>query len=92
MPSKLPPYTAVVVGLAPEQFTYERLTDAFRAVRGGAALVAVHKGRYLQGSGGLVLGPGPFVAGTTPALAHPRTSPLVGLGAIDTTPSVSWQP
>nr|CDJ95594.1 Haloacid dehalogenase hydrolase domain containing protein [Haemonchus contortus] len=53
---------AVVVGLAPSEFHFERLNDAFKLVLNGAQLVAVHKGRYYKRADGLALGPGPFVA------------------------------
>jgi hypothetical protein len=41
---------AVVLGLAPEAFHYERLNDAFRLLlhQPEAPLIAVHKGRYLK--------------------------------------------
>ncbi|EPB71212.1 HAD hydrolase family [Ancylostoma ceylanicum] len=53
---------AVVVGLAPSEFHFEKLNDAFKLVLNGAELVAVHKGRYYKRDDGLALGPGPFVA------------------------------
>ncbi|KJH52342.1 HAD hydrolase family [Dictyocaulus viviparus] len=53
---------AVVIGLAPSEFHFEKLNDAFKLVLNGARLVAVHKGRYYRRSDGLALGPGPFVA------------------------------
>ncbi|VDO89086.1 unnamed protein product [Heligmosomoides polygyrus] len=52
---------AVVVGLAPSEFHFERLNDAFKLVL-SAELIAVHKGRYYRRADGLALGPGPFVA------------------------------
>ncbi|CAG0913194.1 unnamed protein product [Notodromas monacha] len=52
----------VVVGLAPEKFSYENLNEAFRLVHAGASLIAVHKARYYKRNDGLALGPGPFVA------------------------------
>ncbi|CAE8738020.1 unnamed protein product [Polarella glacialis] len=56
---------AVVIGHAPEHFHYERLREAFRVLMADETnvLVAVHKGRYFQGSGGFELGLGAFVAG-----------------------------
>ncbi|CAE8702907.1 unnamed protein product, partial [Polarella glacialis] len=56
---------AVVIGHAPEHFHYERLREAFRVLMADETnvLVAVHKGRYFQGSGGFELGLGGFVAG-----------------------------
>ncbi|VDM63024.1 unnamed protein product [Angiostrongylus costaricensis] len=52
---------AVVIGLAPSEFHFEKLNDAFKLVL-NAHLVAVHKGRYYRRADGLALGPGPFVA------------------------------
>ena len=50
---------AVVVGLAPSQFNYEALTDAFRLIKNqGAPLIAIHKARYFAKTDGLALGPG----------------------------------
>uniref|UniRef100_A0A7E4W3J9 Haloacid dehalogenase-like hydrolase domain-containing protein 2 n=1 Tax=Panagrellus redivivus TaxID=6233 RepID=A0A7E4W3J9_PANRE len=56
---------AVVVGLAPSQFHFERLNSAFRLLHANsdAVLIGIHKGRYYQRKDGLALGPGPFVAG-----------------------------
>lgn len=52
---------AVVVGLAPSQFTFPNLNKAFRLLVNGAKLVAIHKGRYYKQKDGFSLGPGPFV-------------------------------
>ncbi|KAK0410341.1 hypothetical protein QR680_005075 [Steinernema hermaphroditum] len=52
---------AVVVGLSPSQFHFERMNEAFRLLLAGAKFVAVHKGRYYKREDGLSLGPGPFV-------------------------------
>jgi ribonucleotide monophosphatase NagD (HAD superfamily) len=50
---------AVVVGLAPTQFHYAALTDAFRLIKNkGAPLIAIHKARYFATKEGLSLGPG----------------------------------
>jgi len=54
---------AVVVGLAPSDFYYDKLNQAFRLLLNGAPLVAIHKGRYYKKKDGLSLGPGAFVAG-----------------------------
>jgi HAD superfamily hydrolase (TIGR01450 family) len=52
----------VVVGLAPDALTYDRLNLAFRLLAKKALLVATHRGRTFRASdGGLSLGPGPFV-------------------------------
>lgn len=49
---------AVVVGLAPTMFHYEKLTEAFNTLSQGAELIAVNKSRYFQRSKGLALGAG----------------------------------
>ncbi|XP_077202845.1 haloacid dehalogenase-like hydrolase domain-containing protein 2 [Paroedura picta] len=54
---------AVVIGLAPDQFNYEMMNQAFRLILDGAPLIAVHKARYYKRKDGLALGPGPFVTG-----------------------------
>lgn len=68
-------YDAVVIGLAPKQFSYENLNLAFRILKGELnsqgskakkptqiPLIATHKAKYMQTESGLSLGPGPFVA------------------------------
>ncbi|RLN61511.1 hypothetical protein BBJ29_007300 [Phytophthora kernoviae] len=52
---------AVVVGLAPDQFHYSKLNEAFRALLDGGSLIALHEPRYFAAKDGLYLGPGPFV-------------------------------
>ncbi len=52
----------VVVGDLGEEWTFERLNLAFRALKRGAALVAIQKNRYWDPGGGLCLDAGPFVA------------------------------
>ncbi|XP_046401465.1 haloacid dehalogenase-like hydrolase domain-containing protein 2 [Ischnura elegans] len=52
---------AVVVGLAPSMFQYNKLNEAFRLLQGGAQLIAIHKSKYYRRGDGLALGPGPFV-------------------------------
>ncbi|KAG5882162.1 hypothetical protein JTB14_002887 [Gonioctena quinquepunctata] len=54
---------AVVVGLCPTEFHYERLNEAFRYLQAGAQLIAIHAGKYYRRSDGLALGPGCFVKG-----------------------------
>lgn len=55
---------AVVIGLAPDQFNYDKLSQAFRLIKEKqAALIAIHKARYMATSDGLSLGPGCFVTG-----------------------------
>jgi len=52
----------VLVGDLGAGFTFERLNAAFRSVRGGAGLVAVHRNRFWLPEGGPTLDAGPFVA------------------------------
>jgi HAD superfamily hydrolase (TIGR01458 family) len=68
------PYDSVVVGLAPDLFTYDNLNTAFRVLVGehesqrssapkhAIPFIATHKAKYIRSSdGALSLGPGPFV-------------------------------
>ena len=52
----------VVVGDLGEEWTFERLNLAFRALVGGAGLVAIQKNRYWDPGTGLSLDAGPFIA------------------------------
>jgi len=52
----------VVVGDLGEEWTFDRLNRAFRALMRGAALVAIQKNRFWDPGGGLCLDVGPFVA------------------------------
>ncbi|MGD8497173.1 MAG: TIGR01458 family HAD-type hydrolase [Gemmatimonadales bacterium] len=52
----------VLVGDLGSGFTFERLNEAFRSLRGGAGLVAVHRNRYWLPESGPTLDAGPFVA------------------------------
>ncbi|XP_044746431.1 haloacid dehalogenase-like hydrolase domain-containing protein 2 isoform X3 [Coccinella septempunctata] len=54
---------AVLVGLAPNEFHYERLNEAFRCLLNGSQLIAIHAGKYYKTESGLSLGPGCFVKG-----------------------------
>ena len=54
---------AVVVGDLGPGFTFERLNTAFRALLGGARLVAVHRNRWWLADGRETLDAGPFVVG-----------------------------
>ncbi|XP_066151418.1 haloacid dehalogenase-like hydrolase domain-containing protein 2 [Euwallacea fornicatus] len=54
---------AVVIGLAPTEFQYNRLNEAFRHLQNGAQLIAIHSGKYYKTNDGLSLGPGCFVKG-----------------------------
>ena len=50
------------VGDLGEEWTYDRLNRAFRALQAGAALVAIQKNRFWDPGGGLCLDAGAFVA------------------------------
>jgi HAD superfamily hydrolase (TIGR01458 family) len=52
----------VLVGDLGSGFTFARLNEAFRSLRGGAGLVAVHRNRYWLPEAGPTLDAGPFVA------------------------------
>ncbi|CAG9763167.1 unnamed protein product [Ceutorhynchus assimilis] len=54
---------SVVIGLAPTEFHYDRLNEAFRYLQNGAQLIAIHAGKYYKAPDGLSLGPGCFVKG-----------------------------
>jgi len=56
-----PPVAAVIVGDAGAQFTFARLNTAFRLVRAGARLVAVHRNRWWLTPDGITLDSGAFV-------------------------------
>ena len=52
---------AVLIGLAPSMFHYEKLTEAFDLISSqNADLIAVNKSRYFQRQSGLTLGAGEF--------------------------------
>jgi len=67
---------AVVIGLAPTEFHYNRLNEAFRYLQNGAKLIAIHAGKYYKTKDGLSLGPGCFVKGLE--YAAQCTATLVG--------------
>ncbi|CAB1081926.1 hypothetical protein D1AOALGA4SA_9566 [Olavius algarvensis Delta 1 endosymbiont] len=52
----------VVVGDMGERFNYDILNSAFLAVKAGAQLIALQKGRYWQKESGLAMDAGAFVA------------------------------
>jgi len=52
---------SVVVGLAPSQFTYSKMNEAFCLLKNGASLVAINKSRYFKKDEGLAIGTGAFV-------------------------------
>ena len=54
---------AVLVGDLGTEFTFERLNSAFRSLRAGASLVAIHRNRFWLTEQGPTLDAGPFVAG-----------------------------
>lgn len=66
----------VVVGDLGEAWTFERMNTAFRALLGGAKLVAIHKNRFWNPGGGRQLDAGPFVAALEYAAG--TTAVLVG--------------
>ncbi len=53
---------AVLVGDLGPGFTFERLDGAFRSLRDGARLVAIHRNRFWLTASGPTLDAGPFVA------------------------------
>jgi HAD superfamily hydrolase (TIGR01458 family) len=53
---------AVLVGDLGSGFTFERLNGAFRSLRAGARLVAIHRNRFWLPEEGPTLDAGPFVA------------------------------
>lgn len=53
----------VVIGGAGPEFGYDELNRAFRALQGGAPLVAMHRNLFWRTDGGLSLDSGAFVAG-----------------------------
>jgi HAD superfamily hydrolase (TIGR01458 family) len=57
------PYTHVLVGDCRDVLDYARLDGAFRALRAGAELVALQRGRYFLGADGDHLDTGAVVAG-----------------------------
>lgn len=59
-------HDSVVIGLAPENFSYDFLNEAFRILhhsKGKARLIAIHEGKYYKTKQGISLGPGCFVKG-----------------------------
>jgi HAD superfamily hydrolase (TIGR01458 family) len=67
---------AVLVGDLGADFTFERLNAAFRSLRAGARLVAIHRNRFWLTEQGPTLDAGPFVAGLEYASRQQAT--LVG--------------
>ncbi|XP_055620180.1 haloacid dehalogenase-like hydrolase domain-containing protein 2 [Toxorhynchites rutilus septentrionalis] len=59
-------HNAVVIGLAPEKFSYEYINEAFRILhqsKGTASLIAIHEGKFYKTTEGISVGPGCFVKG-----------------------------
>ena len=54
---------AVVIGDSPDEATYDNLNRAFRLIRGGAQLIAMHKNRWWLTPAGPTLDSGAYVAG-----------------------------
>jgi ribonucleotide monophosphatase NagD (HAD superfamily) len=81
-------HDAVVVGLAPDSFTYTILNQAFRilssqdngtAEPGRIPLLTTHRARYVRSSSGeLSLGPGPFVSALEVAVGEGCKAESVG--------------
>lgn len=66
----------VLIGLAPDKFSYSHMNEAMRILHRGGKLFAIHKGRYFKSKNGLTLGPGPFVT----ALEHACDTSAVIIG------------
>ena len=59
----MPKPAAVVIGDSPDEATYDNLNRAFRLIRGGAQLIAMHKNRWWLTPAGPTLDSGAYVAG-----------------------------
>ena len=53
---------AVVVGYAEDGFTFRNMNQAFRHLKAGAQLIATGRTRYFEGTEGLTLDAGPYIA------------------------------
>lgn len=67
---------AIVIGDVGSAWTYDLMQDLFRTVMAGAAIVAMHKGRYWQVEDGLRMDIGALVAGLEYATG--RTATVIG--------------
>lgn len=67
---------AVVVGDAEDDFSFKKMNEAFRLLKGGAQLLATGRTRYFEGDHGLELDAGPYVA----ALEYAAETSAVVLG------------
>ncbi|KAJ3317440.1 hypothetical protein HDV06_001555 [Boothiomyces sp. JEL0866] len=54
---------AVVIGLSPSNFNYDKLNEAYSIIESGGDFMAIHKAKYYKTSKKMELGPGCFVAG-----------------------------
>ncbi|KAJ3268352.1 hypothetical protein HDV01_003091 [Terramyces sp. JEL0728] len=54
---------AVVIGLSPSNFNYEKLNQAYSIIADGGEFISIHKAKYYKTSKKMELGPGCFVAG-----------------------------
>lgn len=80
--------TSVVVGDAGDDFSYQGLTRAFRALLDGAVFLALEYDRYWMDTDGLSLSAGPFVAALeyaagVPAMLIGKPSPAFFRQALD---------
>uniref|UniRef100_A0A1A9WGT9 Haloacid dehalogenase-like hydrolase domain-containing protein 2 n=1 Tax=Glossina brevipalpis TaxID=37001 RepID=A0A1A9WGT9_9MUSC len=59
------PFDSVMIGLAPEEYSYENLNKAFNILltNKNAKLIAMQKGKYYKRKNDLTLGPGLYVKG-----------------------------
>lgn len=79
----------IVIGDIGDRWDYHLLSELFAAIIDGAKLVALHKGRYYQGSEGLILDIGGFVAaleyatGTTATVIGKPSAPFFHSAAAD---------
>lgn len=81
-------HDAVVIGLAPDSFTYSTLNQAFRILssqgnnsdqQGQIPLLTTHRARYVRSSSvELSLGPGPFVSALEMAVGEECKAESVG--------------
>ncbi|MFJ7271064.1 HAD-IIA family hydrolase [Streptomyces sp. NPDC099050] len=76
-----PPYTHVLIGDCRDTLDYSALDGAFRAVRGGAELLALQSGRYFKRDDGDHLDTGAVVAAV--AYASGVTARVLGKPATD---------
>ncbi len=74
-------YTRVLIGDCRDSLTYSTLDEAFRAVRGGAELVALQRGRYFKRADGDHIDTGAVVAALEYASGVPAR--VLGKPAVD---------